>query len=152
MPQQLVISNHNLLYSTQGRKSRGKTHRIYYRRIYYMQDSPYRRWSLLPSRDHPADNSVHPVSGHLYGHLSGHFPGQIMTTYFSQSLKTLFWSPCQHFRIWFRPASGCFWWCTRAHKQTMVIIIFCGRNAAIQFLINNPVSSSESQSGSPGLY
>ena len=53
-------------------------------------------WS---SRALPADNSVQPVPGHLYGHLSGHFPSQIMATYFGRSLKTRFWSPYRHFRI-----------------------------------------------------
>lgn len=27
------------------------------------------------SRDHPADNSMHPIPDLLYGHLFGHFPG-----------------------------------------------------------------------------
>ena len=53
-------------------------------------------WS---SRALPADNSVQPVPGHLYGHLSGHFPSQIMATNFGRSLKTRFWSPYRHFRI-----------------------------------------------------
>ena len=61
-------------------------------------------WS---SRALPADNSVQPVPGHLYGHLSGHFPSQIMATYFGRSLKTRFWSPYRHFRIWFQPLPHC---------------------------------------------